>query len=120
MPRTVVAFEVHLVGRGITPATVPVGTLFRSLTAVQRLAMGGRVSVAGQEEDEEEHDSGLVRLIGVKKGSAVFRCTSPHPEIARANLREAGAIVLNPERIGEKVYVLSSLKNLSEAAKSLE
>lgn len=75
--------------------------------------------MAGGEEDEEEEDSRLVRLIGVRKGSAVFRCVSLQPELARANLREAGAILENPEKIGERDYVLSPLKRLSETAKSL-
>jgi len=117
--KPVVAFEVHFIGPGITPATVPVGSLFRSLTAVQRLALGGQVTVADGSEDEEEEDSGLVRLIGVRKGSAVFRCTSPNPDLARTNLREAGIILDDPEKIGERGYILSPLRRLSETAQAL-
>ncbi len=114
------AFEVHFIGPGITPATIPVGTLLRSLTAVQRLALGGQVSIPSAGEEKEEEDSGLVRLVGVRKGSAVFRCLSLFPVEARAHLREAGRILEQPEQIGERGYILSPLKRLSEAAHSLQ
>jgi hypothetical protein len=115
------AFEVHFVGSGITPAAIPVGTLTRCLSAVQSLAGGSSLA----EENEaiscaESDEAGFVRLVGVRKGSAVFRCATPRPELAQGNLRIAGEILKNPQEIGDRGYILSPVRRLSAAAKSLQ
>jgi hypothetical protein len=109
-------FEVEFNGPGIYPEHIPLGTLTRALSAVQRLALGDEVP------DTEEADQtleGKVSLLQMRRGSAICVFRSELPELAIDNLRETGAVLERPERIGDKGYILSPVEELSAVARTL-
>lgn len=106
--------EVLFEGEGIYPEKIPLGALARALTAVQRLLTGQEV------DEEEEGEEGTLRLLDVKRGSAIFRCVGPSAETSLGHLREVGKIVKHPEDAGEKDYILRPIERLSSIARSLD
>lgn len=113
-------FEVEFTGSGIYPEMIPLGTLARTLTAIQRIASG----IELEEEDSEEAagnepENGAIRLLNVRRGSAVYRFVGESANLALQRLRMVGAVLSKPEEIGDNDYILSPLERISAAAKSL-
>lgn len=109
------ALEVLFEGGGILPERIPLVTLSNSLSAIQRLASGPETTEKEQEQGDEES----LRLLEVKRGSAVFRIFVPSPKSALGRLRHLGRILQDPEEVGENDYVLGPIERLSTAARSL-
>jgi hypothetical protein len=91
------SLEVYFVGSGIVPEAIPLATLSRALTAVQRLSLGEDPRV-----DEEIEGDGSLRLIDVKRGSAAFPCVSQTPDRAVTNLRLAGRALASDDDEAEE------------------
>jgi hypothetical protein len=111
-------FEVVFEKPGITPWEIPWGTLSRALSAIHRLAIGRELSEDEEELEPDEQQS--MRLLGLKRGSAVFSFAGGSPSHAIAFLREAGAVVENPERLGDKTYLLNPIERLSTTARAMD
>lgn len=111
-------FEVVFSGPGIYPEKIPLGALARALSAIQRLASGKELP-----DEEEEAEESSLRLLNVLRGSAVFRFACPTPNAATAAvkyLRLAGAVLDDPEDVGNNDYVINPIERLSATAKSLD
>jgi hypothetical protein len=106
--------EVVFVGAGILPETIPFPKLSRTLSAVQRLAVGREPA-----EEDEEIKEGAIQLLGVKRGSAAYQFAGDTPDVALTNLRLVGRILSQEEEIGEKDFILNSVEEISSAARSL-
>jgi hypothetical protein len=111
-------FEVVFTGAGIYPEKIPLRTLARTLTAVQRIASG--LELEEEENEVPESEDGAIRLLNVARGSAVFRFVGAAANEAIHNLRLVNSILSRPESIGENDYILSPLEQLSASAKSLD
>jgi len=109
-------FEVEFDGPGIYPEYIPLGTLARALSAVQRLAVGAEIADGDEAEQEAESKVSLLQL---RRGSAVCVFRSEVPELALANLQETGAVLERPETIGDRGYILSPVEELSAVARTL-
>lgn len=59
-------------------------------------------------------------LLQVKRGSAVFAVGGQPAPIALARLREMGQVLMEPETIGNKDYLLNPIEELSSIARSLQ
>ena len=71
-------FEILFDGPGLYPEKIPVATLASTLSAVQRLAEGEPIleEEEGVEQPETIEDDRSLRLLDIKRGSAVFRISS--------------------------------------------
>jgi hypothetical protein len=107
------AFEVLFEGSGILPEKIPLSTLSRALSAVQRMAAGENPQLGEDEEDD------VLSLLGVKRGSARFECAATMPDRAIANLRLVGAVLDAPDQADAIAYAFSPIEDLSAIAKSL-
>jgi len=116
-PKTILELVFH--GSGIVPEKIPIGKVAGALSAVKRLASG---EVVGEEdEDEGEEIVDPIRLIGLVRGSAIFRFSAAAPGPAIERLRVAGKVLENPDEIGQSnEYVLRPVKDLSAIAKALD
>jgi hypothetical protein len=122
-------FYIRLVGTGIKPWIVPMRALARVMDAVQRLV--------DQREDEfEAEGEGIVgeqgekesagvdvslralRLVGLTTKSAGYAVASTTPEIAISVLSETGKSIRSPQNAEWSGSQISSIKDLSEVAKS--
>jgi hypothetical protein len=118
-------FEVCFEGPGIYPEKIPLRSLVTTLSAVQRLA-AGTTPVEDDETDEEQEPDAeeSLRLLYVKRGSAIFQIsapTAPDPRAALKRLRVVGDFLENHENDVEDIdYALSPIKDLSTAARSLD
>jgi hypothetical protein len=110
-------FEVLFDGKGIYPELIPLGTLTQTLSAIRRLASGSAIT----DEDEEEGSSedASIRLLDVKRGSAVFRFVGPSAVSDLAHLRGVGKVLEVPEELGDNDYVLRPIELLSTIARRL-
>jgi len=113
-------FEVEFTGSGIYPEMIPLGTLARTLTAIQRIAAGMEL----EEDDSEdvagsEPENGEIRLLNVRRGSAVYRFVGASANLALQRLSLVGAVLAKPEEIGDNDFILSPLERLSASAKTL-
>lgn len=109
------SLEVALVGRGMSPNRIPVSSLVKILSSVQRLGSGA--SPWEKSEDEEEAvDKALshLRLTDVKKGSAVFSCYVDQADAVYGNLRTIDQVLQgrDDDSIDRLAYGYSSLKIL--------
>lgn len=121
------AFEVLFDGPGVVPENISWSTLNQSLSAVKRLVSGEDAP----DEDEVEIDSGKeseptsplnadgIQLLDVRRGSAIYRFVSPNEKNAREMLRLAGETIDDPNRIGDRHYILNPVARLSNAARSM-
>lgn len=107
--------ELVFEGSKLYPERVPFNLLSRAVSAVQRLGDGD----APAPDDEEPGEEGVVRLIGVKRGSAVFRLWSAKPAPLLDSIEQTARVLNDPEAIGENDYILPPLEELSAAARSL-
>jgi hypothetical protein len=118
-------FEAIFDGPGLVPEAIPLGTLTQAFSAIRRLAAGAQVQddIEDDEGDEEEIDlnetDGAIRLLDVKRGSAVYRFVCPKDDGAVEHIKGAGRILSHPEEVGEKDYILSPIDRLSATAKRL-
>jgi hypothetical protein len=113
-------FEVVFDGPGLVPELIPLGTLTQALSAIRILASGAQAPDEESEEDLEPDDAdGAIRLLDVKRGSAVYRFVCPKDDGAVGHLRGAGKAIENPQEVGEKDYILSPIERLSATAKRL-
>lgn len=113
-------FVVKFDGTGIFPESIPFGTLMESLSAIRRLAAG--VEAHDDEDGErltEDPSSGAIRLIDVRRGSAVYRFSCPQDDGAVGNIRLAGSTLDDPDSLGDKDYMLNPIAHLSAAAKRI-
>lgn len=117
-------FVIRLDALGLRPWDVPMRHLARVMDAVQRLV---------EQREEDEPAPALVkvpgakapivdralRLIDIKKGSAVYPVASPKPEPALRLIRDTGADIDKPDEAKWTQPTLSAIKELSEVANSL-
>src|SRR5262245_62084130 len=105
--RPVPTFNVRFVGPpGLAPYKVPVRAVSAALSAVQDLA-SGRDPLETTKVPEEK----VIGLIGVSKGSAVYRCVSRAPDEARHNLKIVGRFLSeDSENEGTDASVVRALK----------
>src|SRR5438552_1017306 len=103
---------------GVYPEKIPLGMLARTLAAIQRLAVGAD-QPTDVEDDEELRDDASIRLLDVRRGSAIFRFVGQSPATAIAYLREAGKLIKRPDEVGEHDYLLRPIERLSATAKTL-
>ena len=118
-------FEVRFEGSGIFPEKIPLRSLVTALSAIQRLAAG--TAPFDEEEgegDKEGEPEESLRLLDVKRGSAVFQISAPatsDPRPALQRLRVVGEFLENGEDDVENIdYALSPIKDLSTTARSLD
>jgi hypothetical protein len=111
-------FEIYFDGDNILPEKIPLATLSRILSAVQHLASGSDRSLRRRRGGEEEDES--LRLLDVKRGSAIFSIIGPSPKEAISNLRITGNILTQPKDVGENTFFLNPIEELSSAARKLK
>src|SRR4051812_38520568 len=104
------AIEVRFERDGLYPEEIPIYALSRTLSAVQRL-----VAAHDVEEEEEDDTTGALgdsslRLLRVKRGSALYQVGGPDRSRAAERLRLVGRILDRPEEIGENDYVLDPIR----------
>src|SRR5262249_19135032 len=93
------------------------GILTQTLSAIRRLATGSE-SIEDEEEPESGEDSSI-RLLDVRRGSAVFRFVGQSPPTAIQYLRQAGKALDNPEEIAENDHIIRPVERLSAIARRL-
>src|SRR5947209_1732738 len=99
-------FEVVLDGPGVYPERIPLGALTEAFSAVRRLAAGREADDRDEEDEQHTLDEDAIRLLDVKRGSAVFRFVGRSPISALKNLRIAGTVLEDPDQVGDNDYVL--------------
>ena len=110
-------FVIRMVGPGLSPWVVPMRKLSRALQAVQRLL--------DKEDDEDEHteseqiDEPVLHLIGLTNRSAGYAVATERGELVLDVLRHFGSSIADPTNAAWTPYVLSSVRDLSDVAKSL-
>ncbi len=114
-------FVIRMVGPGVRPWIVPMRTLTRALQAVQRLL--------DQREDHDEEESAsdgtepcedsILHLIGLSARSAGYAVASDLGESSLRTLRLVGEAISDPVGADWTPAVLSSVRDLSDVAKSL-
>lgn len=108
-------------GPGILPEKIPIGTLSKALSAVQRLASGRFVDCDDEDNDEKDQliDDSL-RLLSIRRGSAVFVITGPAPDVPLGHIRQAGKILEHPDESDDTEYIINPIEDLSRIAGNLE
>jgi len=81
-------FEVRFVGGDVLPEEVPIRAVSDALSAVQDLASGRDSFEESQVAPEKS-----IRLMGVRRGSATYRCLARAPREALANLIRVAALL---------------------------
>src|SRR5436309_14893243 len=107
-PKPVV--EIVFEAEEVRPERIPVSMLSRALAAVQKLALGT------EQPRPELLDERSLRLIGVKRGSAVMQCFSAAPAPTLHRLRRAGHLLDAPQEIEELAYAFHPIDELSAIA----
>lgn len=115
-------FVIRIAGPAIRPWAVPLRSLTRLLDAVQRLV---DQKDDDQQVDESNQDVGHVdprtlHLLNVKVGSAVYEVAAPNRETALRVITDVGRAIENPNNVDWAASTLSSLRELSEVAKSMK
>lgn len=108
------AFEVRFEGGGVYPERIPLPLLSEALSAIQRLAAGEE----GFTDDKEKQDHSI-RLLDVIRGSAVYRCLAPSPQVAVSRLRTFGGFLDKPAEADNLAYAFSAIDKLSSIAAKL-
>lgn len=116
-------FIIRIVGKGVRPWAVPFRSLARVLEAVQRLVdQRDDESDAGLAEPDEPTKADEIRtlhLVDVKSSSAAYEVAAPNSALAHEVLTGFGRSIKSPDNVEWSTSALSSLKELSEVAKSL-
>jgi hypothetical protein len=100
--------RIRLVGTGITPASVSVSTMAKTVEAVQALVHGTKA----------EGESNTLQLLQVKPGSAIYICQSDNAGEAAENVLNLSALIAGEVKAHVGMETLSPLKRLSRIAKS--
>lgn len=112
-------FEVLFEGEEVYPEFIPLGTLTQTFSAIRRLMAGSEV-VEEDEEAVEVMDTSSIRLLDVKRGSALFQFVGASATTDLANLRGVGRVLESPDELGNNDYVLRPIETLSAVARRLE
>lgn len=108
------SFILRFVGDKVRPWLVPINTLAKALSAVQRL-------VVEEPEDEEEiHEKSLLHLLDVTKGSACYPVYAEDKDQAIDALRQVGKAIADPDYVDTVSHILNPLEDLSAIAKQLD
>lgn len=115
------AFIIRLVGRGISPWAVPMRSLTSVLQAVQRLVEQRDELIDDTEvEGDLQADSGIVlHLLTVKSGSAAYGVAAPEHDDTPGMIRLLRQSIDHPEQADWLDSTLSSIKDISAVARSL-
>lgn len=105
-------FEVYFDGNGVFPEDIAFTTLSDTMSAVQRLV--------ASPADLDEPPELTVRLLDVRRGSAVFRCVTDDAALASANLRVVGKMLSRKELDEDSIFAFEPLSNLSRVARKLK
>lgn len=129
-PKPLPDLFIRLSGRGIKPWVVPMRTLASVMNAVQRLVdqNDDEIEVEAEEETVDvravEGESPIdlaersLRLVQVKSGSAVYGVTTAAPTSSLSIISDTGRSIENPANAAWSGSTISSLKELSEVARS--
>ena len=92
------------------------------VVCVQRLAEGEPIleEEDGVEKAEVVEDDRSLRLLDIKRGSAVFRLSAPSGQEAVSRIRAVGRFLTKPDDVGENDYILNPMERLSATARSLK
>ncbi len=120
-------FVVRLVGSGITPWKVPMRALSRLMDAIQRLVEQNEEDdrdVIMEEPKNQEAQwialgSNVLKLVGIRSSSAGYAIATPFRESALNVLASTGRAIDDPSNSEWTAPTISSLKDVSEIAKSL-
>lgn len=117
-------FVVRLAGSGIRPWLVPMRMLAKVLDAVQRLVEPGDDDdlVAEKKKDGGRplDEASVLHLVDVKNASAAYAVAVPDRLSAISALASIGRSISEPVQAGWTESTLSSLRDLSDVARSLE
>lgn len=106
-------FLVRLFGHGLKPEAVPLPSLARVLSAVQRLA-------SEEDEDAQTADYSPVHLLDVLRSmSATYPFFAEDADRVIGNLQLTGKIIEHPDFLQKRPMVLSPVEDLSAIAKAL-
>lgn len=103
--------EIYFSGSEMFPERVPVRSLADVLSGIHRLA--------APDNDDDEKDSASIRLLDVRRGSAVFRCVVDEADALIPRLRQAAVSLLDPESSEAIGPALPALRGLSTIASAL-
>lgn len=120
-------FVIRLVGPDVKPWVVPMRALSRVLDSVQRLVDQNEEEESEELADEEEEGdvapslggTGSLRLVGVKSQSAGYAIASQSRDSVLRVLSQTGEAIRAPQRAEWTASSVSSIRSLSEVAKSL-
>jgi hypothetical protein len=116
------AFVIRIVGKGLRPWDVPMRSLTRIFNAVQRLIENTESDVAELDEDEEQQSPrplSPIQLLDVKSGSAAYPVAAFDGTAALKTLGNMGRNLNNPSEADWDSVSLSSIEEISAAAKSI-
>lgn len=116
--RPIPIFEVLFEGKGVYPEFIPLGTLTQTFSAIRRIVAGSEI-VDEDEEAEEPVDASSIRLLDMKRGSALFQFVGASVTTDLANLRGVGRVLESPDELGKNDYVLRPIETLSAIARRL-
>jgi hypothetical protein len=102
--------QIEILFPDVFPERVPVRHLADALSAIHQLATP---------DVAEETGALSIRLVDVRRGSAVFRCIADESDQLIRGLRSARLALSNPEQYANLALVLPSLERLSKIAKAL-
>lgn len=103
--------EIYFSGSEMYPEKVPVRSLADALSAIHRLA--------APDNDDDETDIASIRLLDVRRGSAVFRCVVDEAQTLIPRLRQAAVSLQDPESSEAIGPALPSIRRLSTIASTL-
>lgn len=121
-------FVVRLVGSNVKPWTVPLRSLARMMDAIQRLVeqKENEVELEDSQIEIEPQDgelglagSQVLRLVGVRSSSAGYAISTPYKDSTLGMLAATGRAILDPSHSEWTGPTISSVKDLSDVAKSL-
>lgn len=104
------SFVIRLTGGEISPERVPLRILSDAASAITRLAIGGA----------DESESKSVRVLGVKRGSAVYPCLMETENETHDNLSAVGKVIEDPHSDLLTHTMLRPIDRLAKIAASLE
>jgi len=111
-------FRVHFVAPDLVPEQIPLRAVSDALSAVQDLASGRDPFEIAHVPPEKN-----IRLVDVRRGSAVYSCVSRAPDEARANLAHVGVLLssTDEQQMEEDglVAALRPIESLSQVARSM-
>ncbi|MCC9654363.1 hypothetical protein [Rhodopirellula halodulae] len=96
------SFTIRIKGDGVDPESIPVRTLSEAASAVMRLAVGDSKSEASK-----------VRVLDVKRGSAMYPCLIDDGHDVNRNLVDAGEAASNPMSEKLDAEMLGPIRELS-------